>query len=428
MYKLTNLTRVAALGAVLAVAASCSQTRDVLMAPTAPTPNNAIFSSYVAIGNSITAGVQSTGINDSTQRLSYARLLAVSMNTTYKYPSLAMPGCTAPLANTQTGALVTTGIPTGATAIACYGRIVAADTNEILNNVAVPSARVLDPTSVFTVASNTLTQLFLKGKTQVQQALRAKPTFASIWIGNNDVLIAALSGILVPYSTVSPGIVSTQAQFQTSYDAMMSQLLAGAPGLKGILIGVAKAQYLPLLSSGGLIASSAAIKAGINQAAGTAVTVMPNCTGSASFVNVPSLIVAIKKYVANNADPAGHPPVISCDPATSAPYPAPVGNIFVLDASEQTTLNNAIDGYNNYISAKANTLGFAYYDPNVLFAAKRATGEIPPFPNFASATATFGTLISLDGVHPTGAAQLLLANGMITQINLKYGTSLPAAQ
>jgi len=433
MYRLTSFRSVAvvAAGALVGLAA-CEQNRDVLMAPPAPTPANAIFASYVALGNSITAGFQSNGINDSTQKQSYAVLLAKSMNTPFRYPSLAMPGCSAPIANTQTGALVTTGVPAGTAALPCYGRTFATDTGEILNNVAVPGARVLDPTSTATVASNTLTQLFLKGGTQVSQALRAHPTFASIWIGNNDVLTAGLSGIVKPTPGLGAGIISDSATFATNYNLMLSQLIAGAPGLKGILIGVAKVQNLPSLSSGALIASTSAtgtaIRNGINQAAGTTVTVMPNCVGSASLINVPLLIGAIRKYVANPATAGAHPPVISCDVNTSAPYPYPVGDIYVLDAGEQATLNGAIDGYNSYISAKANTIGFAYYDPNILFAAKRADGTIPAFPNLASTNATFGTLISLDGIHPTAAAHLLIANGLITAINAKYATTLPAAQ
>ena len=39
MYRLTNLGRVAALGAVVAIVVSCQQTRDVVTAPPAPTPN-----------------------------------------------------------------------------------------------------------------------------------------------------------------------------------------------------------------------------------------------------------------------------------------------------------------------------------------------------------------------------------------------------
>ncbi|MEO5818852.1 MAG: hypothetical protein ABIT20_26520, partial [Gemmatimonadaceae bacterium] len=137
--RLTNLTRVAAVGA-LVVLAGCKSERP-LLGPTVPEGGD-IFKSYVALGNSITAGYQSGGINDSTQRQSYARLLAGQMGTQYHYAALAGRGCTPPIANTLTGAFVGTG-STGST---CDLRA-AASVTDILNNVAVPGARVLDPTS-----------------------------------------------------------------------------------------------------------------------------------------------------------------------------------------------------------------------------------------------------------------------------------------
>jgi lysophospholipase L1-like esterase len=408
MYRPKHISRAVAIGAVVALVA-CETNGDVL-GPTTPTGGE-LFRNYVSIGNSITAGFQSNGINDSTQRQSYAVLLARSMGTRFAYPSLTMPGCPPPIANTQTGALVG-----GTTAPACSARIPGSVT-DIINNVAVPGARVADPTGP-SDASNALTTFILGGKTQVQKALEAQPTFTTVWIGNNDVLAAGLSGILV--AGVVPGqngIRSTQAQFQASYDALTSQLTAGAPGVKGVLIGVAQVSNLPSFSLGGLIASSATIQAGLTAAAGKPVTVLPNCTGSTSLVNVPQLIAAIR---ANT-----HPAVVSC---AAGALPAPVGDVFILDPAEQTTLTGVINGYNTYIKSKADAIGFGYWDPNPLFAAKRASGEIPPFPNLASATATFGPLISLDGVHPSAAAHVLIANELIGVINSKYSTTLKPVQ
>lgn len=406
MLRLTTLTRVATIGAVAALAA-CSD-NPKLLGPATP-QGGAIFKSYVAIGNSITAGYQSGGINDSTQRQSFARLLAGQMGTQYHYAALTMPGCPPPISNTQTGARV----GTGSTSTTCALRT-SASVTDVLNNVAVPGARVLDPVSSTTVASNALTTFILGGKTQVQRALDARPTFATIWIGNNDVLEAGASGILVPTPGISPGIVSTQAQFQTSYDAMIQQLVDSEPNLKGVLIGVVQVAGIPLLQSGALIASSPAIQAGINQAAGQPVTIHPNCTGSASLVSVPQLIPLIRS--------GQHPPLISCEPGV---VPGTlVGDLFVLDANELATLGATITAYNNYIKSKADAIGFAYYDPNLLLAAKKASGEIPPFPNFASTNQTFGTLVSLDGIHPAAAAHKLIANDLIGVINAKYGTTL----
>jgi lysophospholipase L1-like esterase len=404
MLKMNSLTRVATVGAVLALAA-CSENTKIL-APSLK--GGEIFKSYVAIGNSVTAGYQSSGINDSTQRQSYAFLLAQQMGTQYHYAALAKPGCPPPIANTQTGARVG-----GATAPPCSLRIPSSVT-DILNNVAVPAARVLDPITSSTVASNALTTFILGGKTQVQRALDARPTFATIWIGNNDVLEAALSGIIVPLTGVSPGIVSTQAQFQASYDAMITQLTDSEPNLKGVLIAVVQVAGVPLLQSGALIFSSPTIQAGISAAAGKPVTIDPNCSGSASLVSVPQLIPLIRS--------GAHPAYISCDPGV---IPGTlVGDLFVLDATEQATLSAAITGYNNYIKAKADAIGFAFYDPNVLLAARRANGEVPAFPNFASTNQTFGTFFSLDGFHPAAAGHKAVANDLIGVINTKYGTTM----
>ena len=77
----------AGLGCALLVAA-CQN--DVLNSPGVPPyAGGAMFQRYVAIGNSITAGFQSGGINDSTQRQSYAVLVGGVMGgDRFYYPSL----------------------------------------------------------------------------------------------------------------------------------------------------------------------------------------------------------------------------------------------------------------------------------------------------------------------------------------------------
>jgi lysophospholipase L1-like esterase len=58
-----------------------------------------------------------------------------------------------------------------------------------------------------------------------------------------------------------------------------------------------------------------------------------------------------------------------------------------------------------------------------------ANGTIPSFPNVAPAlqgqSVGFGTLFSLDGVHPSSLAHRLIADSIASAINQKYGTSLP---
>src|SRR5262249_5083755 len=156
-----------------------------------------------------------------------------------------MPGCPPPISNALTGARVNvTGLPTpnGAT---CYLRT-AASATATLNNVAVPGITSFEPTQATgNPTSGALAQFILAGETQVQKALDARPTVLTVWIGNNDILSPALSGFPngvpgLPATTPpgSGGPATSVAAFQANYAKMMSQLVAGAPGVKGVLIAV----------------------------------------------------------------------------------------------------------------------------------------------------------------------------------------------
>jgi lysophospholipase L1-like esterase len=272
-----------------------------------------------------------------------------------------------------------------------------------------------DPTSASaTTAGTPLHLLILGSKTQTQRALEAQPTFASIWIGNNDVLGPALTGLLGPTAGVTSGLTSV-ASFQASYKAMMDQLVQGAPGLKGVLIGVVQVSQTPVFVPASAL-SNPLVLAAIAANTGRPVTVDQACAASGALV-VLRIVEAIRT--------GQHPPFISCTKNVPA---APIGDLFVLDAAEQTTLRTTVDAYNAYIRSQADANGFAYYDPNVLLAARKAAGEIPVLPNFTSATQPFGPLLSLDGVHPSSAAHRLIANELVAVINAKYGTGLGGIQ
>lgn len=430
----TTIRSAVAVAAAISIAACTRDEATKVLGPQL-TGNSSIFQSYVSLGNSITAGYQSGGINDSTQRRAYPVLFAGVVGTRFIYPSLAGAGCSPPISNFLTQARVG-----GTTAPPCGLRN--PTPTSILNNVAVPGATVADLTApAGTPATNTLTSLFLSGKSQVEKALEADPTFASIWIGNNDVLAAALSGVLVPMAGVSPG-VTPQATFTAKYDDALNQLTTGAPGLKGMLFGVGRVTGLPILFAEAAL-NNAAFKAGFDQAAGrvatstdpyksAALTIDPNCTNAgATLVSflIASQIAAFRNDTNATGQPPkdpttrrGHPPVIACG-ANTLGFPATVGDLFILTTAEQATLASAVDAYNTYISGKAQTLGWAYWNPNQLLDSLRTAGQIPAAPNLASGTATFGAWFSLDGIHPSSQTHRAIANHMIDSVNVKYGTT-----
>ena len=104
--------RLLASGLLLALPllAGCAEDDD-LNAPEVA-PENSIFRRYVSMGNSITAGFQSAGINDSTQHLSYAVLIANASGAPFYVPSLQFRGCPAPFVNNVTQTRVGGGGPT----------------------------------------------------------------------------------------------------------------------------------------------------------------------------------------------------------------------------------------------------------------------------------------------------------------------------
>ena len=398
------LSGAAVLGIV--VLASCTDHSAKVLGPK-PSQGNGIFQSYVSLGNSITAGYQSGGINDSTQSRSYAVLLAGQMGTRFAYPSLTKPGCPPPVDNFNTQTRVG-----GGTSSTCVLR---ANTVAILNNVAVPGATTFDPdaaSSTLTPSANLLTQLILGGKNQVQRAREANPTFATMWIGNNDVLAPAVSGVLVPMAGISPG-VTPQQTFQTNYDALVADLTKDNPNLKGVLIGVVNVANAPILFSGRVLQNAAFLGA-LSQAAGKPVTADPTtCTATTLSLISFQIVAAIRAGT--------HPSTIFCE---KTPQP-PVGDVFVLDSQELTTLGTYIAGVNAYISSKAQSIGFGYLDPNRALDSLKTIGQITPTgPNFTAPTAPFGKWLSLDGAHPSSAAHVLITNYLIDVINGKYGTTL----
>ena len=394
----------------VAIAACTDHTANVLGPK--PAQGNGIFQSYVALGNSITAGYQSGGINDSTQKRSYAVLLATQMGTRFAYPSIAMPGCPPPIDTFTTQHRVTpTGFPVS-TSNSCYLRN---GTAAIINNVAVPGATSFDPDAPGgTPFSNLLTQLILGGESQVQRAQEAHPTFASVWIGNNDVLAAAISGLLSPVAGISPGLTDTTT-FRTNYDKVVTDL-KGDSDMKGVLIGVVNVTNAPILFSAQVLQNPAFVAA-ISQAAGKTITVDPTtCTPTSGSLISFQIVAAIK---ANQ-----HPSTIECEKTPNAGFPL-LGDIFVLDAGEIATLVTDVAEINAHITTQAQTLGFAYLDPNHALDSLKQAGQITATgPNFLVPTAPFGKWISLDGIHPSSDAHKLLTNYLIEVINAKYSTSL----
>src|SRR6266571_2576131 len=181
------------------LAAACHE--DELFTPLPPAyAGGAMFARYVSFGNSITAGFQSGGLNDSLQRLAYPVLLARAMGTTFYYPRINyvptanLFGCPSPITFIFTNPPTRLGPPT---APPCSLR--SPNLPPYLNNVAFPGADVLEllntnyaPPQPPPSATDAYKLFLLGGRTELQRAREVSPTFVTVWIGNNDVLSAIL--------------------------------------------------------------------------------------------------------------------------------------------------------------------------------------------------------------------------------------------
>jgi GDSL-like lipase/acylhydrolase family protein len=389
---------------------------DELNRPFADTPVDPLFARYVSMGNSITAGVQSGGINDSTQQLSYAVVLARAMRSPFYPPLLNKPGCPPPYTNVWIGARVG-----GGTATTCALREIPPNPPPYISNTAVPSAEVIDIyKNVDTAANaNPLTQFFLGGLTQVQMMAKAQATFVSVWIGNNDVLGAATSSTNPGDSTA----ITPVAVFQNRYDSMTSAVAAAKP--KGaILIGVANVTDIPFFSAG---ATYWAIKnkLALPDTFPTLFTVSANCAPGALAPGVGRGDTTLVPF------PYGAALLAAASPPNNQPRNLDCADsvVAVVTPPELRKLVGTLLAYNAHISAQATANHWAYLDPNpTLDSLKTVATAVRPFPRIGQPCSAnpFGTAFSCDGVHPSTASQKLIAQKLRAAINSAYTTAIPA--
>ena len=408
---------VAARLGVALLAAACHQ--DKLLTPPVPAyTGGEMFVRYVSLGNSLAAGFQSGGINDSTQRQAYPVLVATAMRgDSFYYPSLTMPGCPPPFTNVFTQTRVgTTPCLFRSPAIPPY-----------LSNVAVPGAGVLDPLEngpAPGTSSNPLTQLFLGGRTQLRAMMDARPTFVSVWIGNNDVLGAAMD----PANAGDSTLITPVAAFQADYAQIADSI--NAAHAKALLIGVANVTAIPFFSQG---ATYWAIKNGLVPGAAfpPTFTVSANCAPIASGIpgaRGDSVLVPFPyggALLTAASPPSNQPENLDCADTVRA----------IVVPAELVKLLTAVAAYNGVISALAAANGWAYVDPNPGLDSLRAIPtQVAPFPAFTDAQGRpnpcsanpFGLAFSCDGVHPSAATHTLIAKKVVQAINAQYGSTIPA--
>src|SRR5712691_5243486 len=184
---------------------------------------SANFTTFVAIGDSYGAGLESGSLNLNHQPFSWPAVIARQAGVAdFQQPLVSFPGIGPALQLVDIIHFPPTILPaTGS------GQPINLNLPRPYNNLSVPGASVTDVITLTgkdqaTSTAKAFAQFILRGLgTEVDQALAQKPTFIAIWIGGNDALGAVLAG--------TPAVLTPVDTFRTSYNAMLDKLVAGAP-------------------------------------------------------------------------------------------------------------------------------------------------------------------------------------------------------
>jgi len=186
---------------------------------------------YVALGDSLTAGVQSAGLRHDWQESSYPALIAQGLGVTdFEQPLIGDPGIgmsadiisgpVTPLYYDSTNSIITTDVFTGSV----FDLLLNDSYPYPYHNLGVPGAESWDLANQTADFDHVNFYFVLRDienytATAADQAILQDPEIITLWIGNNDVLGGISSG------TVNTSTTTSVADFELNMDELLGLLL-----------------------------------------------------------------------------------------------------------------------------------------------------------------------------------------------------------
>ena len=422
---------------------SCKPELDIPV----PSQGNTNFTTYVAIGNSLTAGYSDNALYYKGQMYSYPNMIAqqiklaggaqefnipfvssisngsgsdpvkgrLYLGQSYSCDSILGLG---PLAHPADPSIFATNI---------YA------SDGPFHNLGAPGAKGVhiayprygDPSNP--LGYNPFYARFASSATSsiLQDALSVNPTFFTLWVGGNDILFYATSG-------GKAGDVPGTGQYNYTPTAMFEGSIKNitdslaAIGAKGMIINIPDVTNVPFFTTVPIkgLPLSAEQADQLNFIYGAS---------EMSFVEGNNYWV-----VEDSTSPIGRRQIkegeyllltvpqneLKCEFMGSMGDPIP--DQYVLDSTEAAIVKNQTLEYNNILKKYADFHDFGYIDMNSYL----STFKSGIVYDGVSLNASFvsGGGFSLDGVHPCAKGYALIANKIIMDINAKYGSTLPPVQ
>ncbi len=364
-----------------------------VMIASAPAGAEADLTRYVALGDSLTAGVISASVGERGQLASYPRQLHDRAGSgSFAQPLVSDPGIPARLTLKSLSPLIISPEPGSGSPIN-----LAAPSYQ---NLGVSGARVHDTLTNRGVGSSHA--LVLRGLgTAVEQAVAQSPTFVTLWIGNNDVLGAATSGIVLEGVTLTP-LESFEADFRAVVGAL------AATGADLALANIPNVTAIPFVSTIPPVLVDPATQRPILIAGRPVPLLGPDGP----------LVSTDRVLLPAGAALAGGDGI----PVELGGNGRPLDDTLVLDTEELTAIRERTDAFNAVIHAVANETGAAVINANRVFDRIADRGlNVGGVPYTAE---LFGGLFSFDGVHPSPFGYAVIANEFIRAINAKFDDSI----
>jgi lysophospholipase L1-like esterase len=231
------------------------------------------------------------------------------------------------------------------------------------------------------------------------------PTFVTIWIGNNDALAAATSGIVIDGVTLTPA-----AQFETDFRTLVSTLASAQASPRMAMATIPDVTVIPFVN-----ALSRFVP---NPATGQPVLINGQ---PVPLIGPNGLLVAGDRVLLSASSLLAQGIGV---PAALGGRGTPLPDTAVLSVSEVATISARVQAYNNVIRAVATERNAALVDTNALLI-RAAQGQVGVGGIAFTPAFLTGGIFSYDGVHPTAIGYALIANEFIAAINDKYDAEIP---
>jgi len=374
---------------------------------------NADFTSFVSLGNSLTAGVADGALYEDSQKNSFPNLIAkmAEVDDDFEQPLMGGNGFSF---NESEGRL-SINIISNSMSFLPAGTEKNRGLNRAYNNLGIPLIRanqLYTSTTAVEADSNHFVDKILRGsgRTAIQEALSLDPTLITLWVGNNDVLEAASLGLADSnYTYTDPN------DFETHFNNIVTELVncTNAPILVANIIDLTDLPYFTSLPS--------SVKFGGND-----VYMFGECDNDVRQLTDDDLVLfwALPDYMS-------YITTGNINLATA------LNDTLILDAEEKVKIQNVIEDYNDIIENIANSNDqLILVDTYTLFKNIAQNGykidgetyekDIIYFDDEGNLS-FYKTLFSFDGLHPNKYGYISIANTFIEKINSSFNASIPLA-